>query len=154
VGITRARQRLFLSSAWTRMLFGSTQYNPPSRFIEEIPAELVEEVGANRRTGGGGRAGRLGNPDAGRDRLVERAMRPSTPSPAAGGRLGGARPAPTPSNAHAMGFRVGEDVRHPRFGDGVIIGIEGEGDKAVATVRFPQAGERQLLLSWAPLERL
>ena len=53
-----------------------------------------------------------------------------------------------------MGFRVGEDVRHPRFGDGVILSIEGEGDKAVAVVRFPDAGERQLLLSWAPLERL
>jgi len=146
VGITRARQRLFLSSAWTRMLFGTTQYNPPSRFIEEIPAELVEEVGGNRRTG---RSGRSADPGAGRDRIAERALRPSVTE-----RAGAARQAPQPTNAHALGFRVGEDVRHPRFGDGIILAIEGEGDKAVATIRFPQAGERQLLLSWAPLEKL
>jgi len=146
VGITRARQRLFLSSAWTRMLFGTTQYNPPSRFIEEIPAELVEEVGGNRRTG---RSGRAADPGAGRDRVVERALRPSTAD-----RVFAPRQTPQPTNAHALGFRVGEDVRHPRFGDGIILGIEGEGDKAVATIRFPQAGERQLLLSWAPLEKL
>ncbi len=53
-----------------------------------------------------------------------------------------------------MGFSVGEDVHHPRFGEGIILSIEGAGDKAVATVRFPDAGERQLLLSWAPLEKL
>src|SRR5690606_15951943 len=45
VGITRAMRRLFLSHAWSRMLFGSTQYNPPSRFLDEIPAELVEHQG-------------------------------------------------------------------------------------------------------------
>ena len=150
VGITRARQRLFLSNAWSRMLFGTSQYNPPSRFLDEIPAELVEEVGVNRRTG---RGGRRADPDAGRERIVDNAL--SRGSTAGGG--GSARrmsPAPSPSNAHALGFRVGEDVRHPRFGDGIILAIEGEGDKAVATVRFPDAGERQLLLSWAPLERL
>ena len=48
VGITRAERRLSLSSAWSRMLHGSTQYNPPSRFLDEIPSELVEEVGSNR----------------------------------------------------------------------------------------------------------
>jgi DNA helicase-2/ATP-dependent DNA helicase PcrA len=150
VGITRARQRLFLSSAWTRMLFGTTQYNPPSRFIEEIPAELVEEAGGNRRTG---RSGRSADPGAGRDRIAERALRPSMTSSTTSS-IGAARQAPQPTNAHALGFRVGEDVRHPRFGDGIILAIEGEGDKAVATIRFPQAGERQLLLSWAPLEKL
>ncbi|MGD9751345.1 MAG: DNA helicase PcrA, partial [Acidimicrobiia bacterium] len=156
VGITRARQRLFVSSAWTRMLFGSSQYNPPSRFLEEIPAELIEEAGVNRRTGRG-RSG--ADPGAGRDRIVERAL---AGAGTGGGGFGGqgatrggnslersARPAaPQPSNAHALGFRVGDDVRHPTFGEGVIIGIEGDGDKAVATVRFPAKGERQLLLSW------
>ena len=45
VGITRARERLYISHAWSRTLFGSTQYNPPSRFAEEIPTELVESIG-------------------------------------------------------------------------------------------------------------
>ena len=46
VGITRAQQRLFLAHAWSRQLFGSTNYNPPSRFIDEIPAELIDQIGA------------------------------------------------------------------------------------------------------------
>ena len=54
VGITRARERLFITHAWSRSLFGSTQYNPPSRFIEEIPAELIESQGnISGRTGYG-----------------------------------------------------------------------------------------------------
>jgi DNA helicase-2/ATP-dependent DNA helicase PcrA len=61
---------------------------------------------------------------------------------------------PRPSGAEQMGLRVGDDVAHPKFGEGVIVGLEGEGDKAVATVRFPTAGERQLLLSWAPLQKI
>ena len=48
VGLTRAQQRLHLTHAWSRMLFGSTQYNPPSRFLDEIPAELVESIEGNR----------------------------------------------------------------------------------------------------------
>jgi len=59
-----------------------------------------------------------------------------------------------PSGAEALGLRVGDDVRHAKWGDGVIIDIEGQGDKAEATVRFPDAGEKRLLLSWAPLEKL
>ena len=54
VGITRARERLHLSHAWSRMLFGSTQYNPPSRFLDEIPDDLVEHVGQGRRLSGRG----------------------------------------------------------------------------------------------------
>src|SRR5262249_4223609 len=52
VGITRAREKLYLSHAWSRPLFGSTQYNPPSRFLDEIPVELVEHLGEGRRTSG------------------------------------------------------------------------------------------------------
>ena len=58
VGITRARQRLYLTNAWSRTLFGSTQYNPPSRFLDEIPAELLRMAegsrDARRRAGRGG----------------------------------------------------------------------------------------------------
>src|SRR5207248_4309177 len=84
VGITRARERLYLSHAWSRTLFGSTQYNPPSRFLDEIPVELVEQLGDGRRltgrssyrSGGGARreawaewSDRLA--DAGRERIVD-----------------------------------------------------------------------------------
>ena len=57
--------------------------------------------------------------------------------------------------AHGKGsiMRLGEDVRHPKFGEGVILDLEGEGDKTVAVVRF-RDGEKRLLLSWAPLEKV
>ena len=51
-------------------------------------------------------------------------------------------------------MRIGDDVRHAKFGDGVILGIEGMGDKAEAIVQFSGFGEKRLLLSWSPLERL
>jgi DNA helicase-2/ATP-dependent DNA helicase PcrA len=53
-----------------------------------------------------------------------------------------------------LGLKVGDDVRHSKWGEGVIIDLEGVGDKAEATVRFPDVGEKRILLSWAPLEKL
>jgi DNA helicase-2/ATP-dependent DNA helicase PcrA len=138
VGITRAMERLYLTHAWSRTLFGGTQYNPPSRFLDEIPEQLVEEV-KNRR-GSRRKAGSWGSSvDAHRDRAVESALRPR---------------APAPSGADQIGLRVGDDVRHKKFGEGVIIGIEGSGDKAEAIINFPEVGEKRLLLAWAPLEKL
>ncbi len=153
VGITRARERLFVSHAWSRMLWGATQYNPPSRFLDEIPSELVSVVDPGGRTpgraslrssyrsdGGGRREGFVATGDAGRDRIVDQAMR------------AGQRPATT--GAERLGLRIGDDVRHVKFGEGVILGIEGSGDKAEAIVRFGEFGEKRLLLSWSPLERI
>ena len=124
VGITRARERLFVSHAWSRMLWGATQYNPPSRFLDEIPAELVQVVdGAGRAPGrasmrahyrsdgGGRREGFAPVTGEGRDRIVDQAIR------------AGQRPATT--GAERLGLRIGDDVRHVKFGDGVILGIEG-----------------------------
>jgi DNA helicase-2/ATP-dependent DNA helicase PcrA len=153
VGITRARERLFVSHAWSRMLWGATQYNPPSRFLDEIPSELVSVVDPGGRTagraslrssyrsdGGGRREGFVPSSEAGRDRIVDQAMR------------AGQRPATT--GAERLGLRIGDDVRHVKFGEGVILGIEGGGDKAEAIVRFSEFGEKRLLLSWSPLERI
>jgi DNA helicase-2/ATP-dependent DNA helicase PcrA len=160
VGITRAQERLFLTHAWSRSLFGSTHYNPPSRFLDEIPDDLVEQVGR-----AGGRSGRLsqrarddlGAPspyrsrgfddDAGRaehrERVVEAAL-------AAGRRVA----APQPANSQQLGLKVGDDVEHPAFGEGVILEIRGEGDRAEATVRFREAGTKHLAMAWAPLTKL
>ena len=150
VGITRAMRKLHLTSAWSRMMHGTTHYNPPSRFLDEIPNELIEEIGGSRmlrsrrdrgdrdtsgRTfGGGGRA------SENHDSMVEQAL-------AAANR-------PTQSGAEALGLRVGDDVRHGQWGEGVIVDIEGSGDKAEASVHFPSIGEKRLLLSWAPLEKI
>ncbi len=163
VGITRARRRLYLTHAWSRTLFGGTQYNPPSRFLDEIPSGLVREVEGHRRasrcgrvfgsggwrSGDGSRGSGSGSGSdgtggavrvaAGRDRIVERA-------------LGSRKPAR--SGAEALGLRIGDDVRHNVFGEGVIIDMSGSGDKTEALVRFRDAGEKRLLLSWAPLEKV
>jgi DNA helicase-2/ATP-dependent DNA helicase PcrA len=152
VGITRARRRLFLSSAWARMLHGSTQYNPPSRFLDEIPEELVQEVGESRRKRGSYGEGATWGSDAGwsprrwsdsdsvgsgRERVVE-----------------GVINKPSQSGAHERGIRTGDDVLHAKWGEGVVLDIKGSGDKTEATVRFPDVGEKVLLLAWAPLEKI
>jgi DNA helicase-2/ATP-dependent DNA helicase PcrA len=134
VGITRARERLYLCHTWCRNLFGSTQYNPASRFLAEIPEELVRLTGRTH---------------PGRGAARERQL--------ASGVVGGGpprRPTTGAAGAEKLGLKVGDDVAHDKFGEGVIIGIEGEGDKAEALIRFRDAGEKRLLLSWAPLKRL
>ena len=136
VGITRARERLYLCHAWCRNLFGSTQYNPASRFLGEVPEQLVRLTGRTAPGRGSIRERQLGTGVVG------------APRGPGGGPVTGA------SGAEKLGLSVGDDVAHDKFGEGVIIGIEGEGDKAEALVRFRDAGEKRLLLSWAPLKRL
>jgi DNA helicase-2/ATP-dependent DNA helicase PcrA len=166
VGITRARERLYLTHAWARTMFGSTQYNPPSRFLEEIPEELVQSVKGSRRpsrssTGeGGGWGANRSSWGSGRG-----SARSSTTDDDWSGSVIGARsrddgpspslvpPPPLPTNADQLGLRVGDDVHHGTFGDGVITAIEGTGDKAEAVVHFSGVGEKRLLLAWAPLEK-
>jgi DNA helicase II / ATP-dependent DNA helicase PcrA len=174
VGITRAMKRLFVSHAWSRMLFGSTQYNPPSRFLDEIPVALIENVGTRGRRSGrasqrrsfgsdsGGRRDGWDEPkptprksfgsfdpdeedqaaNAHRERVVEAAIR------------GSLNAVDTTTGAEKMGLRVGDDVKHVKFGEGVILLLRGEGDKAEATVRFREVGNKTLLLAWSPLEKL
>ena len=73
--------------------------------------------------------------------------------PSSGSSFAGPRP-PESTGAHELGIRVGDDVRHNKWGEGVVLLIEGSGEKAEAVVRFPEVGEKRLLLSWAPLEKL
>jgi DNA helicase II / ATP-dependent DNA helicase PcrA len=170
VGITRAQQRLHISHAWSRSLFGSTQYNPPSRFIDEIPFDLIESKGngtagrssygrqsyreRDRTSGGGGsepgyrKRSALSSYDpddddaqAHRERVVEAALRAG-------------RQQPQPSGAEGLGLRVGDDVSHPTFGEGVIVEVRGEGDRAEASIRFREVGTKHLSLAWAPLTKL
>jgi DNA helicase-2/ATP-dependent DNA helicase PcrA len=161
VGITRAQQKLFMSNAWSRQLFGSTNYNPPSRFLDEIPAELIEQTGAVTGRSSYGRQSyrqrddwSAPGPYRRADRLTERndEHRERVVEAALTARSRAAEP--KPSNAHSIGLRVGDDVEHPSFGEGVIIDIRGVDDKAEATIRFRDAGTKHLSLAWAPLKKL
>jgi DNA helicase-2/ATP-dependent DNA helicase PcrA len=148
VGITRARERLYLCHAWSRMLFGATDYYPPSRFLSEIPEELMNVLG------GGAERGRTygtrrSDPAEHRRAVAEAAMRPSPPPP-----VGMASGPSGARGAEGMGLRVGDDVTHEKFGEGVILELAGEGDKTEAVVHFRDAGEKRLLLAWAPLAKV
>jgi DNA helicase-2/ATP-dependent DNA helicase PcrA len=125
VGITRARERLYLCHAWSRTLWGSTNYNPPSRFLSEIPSDLLREIesdGSSQRL-----RGRVGV---------------SVSNGAAGVR----REPPAVS--------AGDTVMHDRWGEGVVMSVSGSGSDAEATVAFEDEGEKRLLLAYAPLRRV
>jgi DNA helicase-2/ATP-dependent DNA helicase PcrA len=173
VGITRAMQRLYMSHAWSRQLFGSTQYNPPSRFFDEIPEALIESKGNvtgrstygrqsyRRRDSGYGdpppyrRGGGDGGRDINADILDARAAHEEHRDRVVEAAIrSGSKPAPTPSNSQELGLRIGDDVEHPAFGAGVIIDISGTGEKAEATINFPGVGTKHLALAWAPLKKL
>ena len=88
---------------------------------------------------------------ANRDRMVEAALR----SAGRGGTsAGGTGTGPAKHGAEALGIKVGDDVVHATFGEGVVLHIDGAGDKAEIVIRFPGVGEKRLLLSWAPLKKL
>ena len=174
VGITRAQQKLHVSHAWSRSLFGSTQYNPSSRFLDEIPQELQEQKGnvtgrssygrqsyRDRDSGGSSGGGSSSSAGAYRPRYGDQTDAQSREAAAAhrervvdAAIAAGQRLAPQPSNSQLLALRVGDDVEHPSFGEGVIINIEGSGDKAEATIRFRDVGTKHLALAWAPLKKL
>ena len=133
VGITRARERLYLSRAMTRSAWGSPMHNPASRFLDEIPAELVESR---------------------RDEPVL-SWSPSAPAPGMGRRAGaGKRPEPSAGTRPVVGLATGDRVLHKTFGMGTVTDTSGVGDRAEATIDFGSVGTKRLLLRYAPVEKL
>ncbi|GLU36323.1 MULTISPECIES: DNA helicase II [Pseudomonas] len=122
VGITRAMQRLVLTYAETRRLYGSETYNKVSRFVREIPPGLIQEV-----------------------RLSNSVSRPLSGNQRSGSLFSGAGVPETP-------FALGQSVRHPLFGDGVILNFEGSGAQARVQVNFDSEGSKWLMLGYAKLE--
>jgi DNA helicase-2/ATP-dependent DNA helicase PcrA len=129
VGLTRAKRRLFLSYAVERRLGGYAGVREPSRFLLEMPPGAVVSLGGRGRPSG---------PD-----------RPSWP-----GRLGEAAADPGPDPADEYPFRVGARVRHADWGDGLLTGIQREGEDVVVTVSFVSVGRKRLVLKYAPLEEV
>jgi DNA helicase II / ATP-dependent DNA helicase PcrA len=129
VAITRARRRLYVSLAQSRLLHGQTRYGIKSRFLEELPENAVKWLTPRVAAYAGGRFGQWH--DAG--------AKPSAPAAAV------TRAQPT------HGFRVGQSVRHAKFGEGVIVNLEGGGDDARVQVNFGVHGVKWLLLAVAKL---
>ncbi len=139
VGITRAEQELILTYAEQRQLHGQTRFNPPSRFIRELPEELVEEIRPKVKTYKTSSFRGYGQPAA-----------TSTPVAA---KAPAARIASQYAQAET-GYRLGQRVRHAKFGEGVITGSEGEGAHSRVQVNFKTAGSKWLVLGYANLEKL
>jgi len=123
VAITRARRRLYLTQAQSRMLHGQTRYNIPSRFMGELPPELVQWLSPWRRRA-------VDVDDEEWDRVTS-------------------APQATPP---ASAWRIGQSVRHAKFGVGVIIDAEGRGNDARVQVNFRDSGVKWLALDYAKLE--
>ena len=128
VAMTRARQRLYLSFAQTRMLHGQTRYNMASRFIDEIPDGLVKWLTPKIKTPAPSRVGG--------------SWAPSTTDSI---RL-------SPRAQNDIGFRIGQSVKHAKFGLGVIVNAEGGGNDARVQVNFGNVGMKWLALSVAKLD--
>jgi len=138
VGITRARRHLALSHAWARTIWGRTQQNIPSRFLAEVPPELVKDVGLI--TSRESRNLSTGSRERG-SFLPSRPLSPRPPGPRAS------------SGAEDLGLVAGDAVVHDHWGPGVVIDAKGEGARAQATVDFASVGKKSLLLSATPLRR-
>ncbi|MEV5746673.1 DNA helicase PcrA [Actinoallomurus sp. NPDC052308] len=127
VGITRARQRLYVSRATMRSSWGAPSYNPPSRFLGEIPDKLVEWKG--------------GGQDA-----------QATPAMASLSQRPGVR---SPGNRAVPALSPGDRVVHDSFGLGTVVSVDGAGEKAAATVDFKgDYGVKRFVLRYAPIEKL
>jgi len=137
VGMTRARERLFLLYANSRMLYGSTNHNPPSRFILEIPAELQaegSEWSAHNRAAGGHGAG------AASWSAPTYAGLPTTETGAAIHR----------ERMLGLDLQPGDRIKHTKFGEGIVARVDG--DEVSAT--FAGQGTKRLSLSFAPIEKI
>jgi DNA helicase-2/ATP-dependent DNA helicase PcrA len=134
VGITRARQRLAISRAAVRSAYGAPQHNPPSRFLEEIPAELLDwrrdESAITRWSGTGTSRGASG---------VTSRYEP---------------PRRTASDKPVINLNPGDRVVHDTFGMGTVVVVRGEGQQAQADIDFGSEGVKRLLLRYAPVEKI
>ncbi len=121
VGMTRAMQRLYLTRAAARSTWGQANFNPESRFLTELPPELVDRQGEEYSPIG------LSGTDFQR---------------------------PAKRTEPVMVLNIGDRVLHDKFGMGTVIAVQGENEKAEATIDFKSAGEKRLLLRYAPVEKL
>lgn len=131
VGITRAEKELYISNATTRTVFGRTSSYLPSRFIDEIPAELVDSLRAKRRT-----------PDD---------IKPTVPRHMSVA----SRPVTKPiiRNEVIADWKVGDTAIHSKWGNGKVVNVSGEGAGMKLTIEFPTQGVRVVMAKFAPVKK-
>lgn len=179
VGITRAEEKLYLSCAQMRTLFGRTTANAPSRFLDEIPEDLKEDTGVardryRRGSGIGGAYSGRGFGASGGSNFGHRGGGAETPRPAAGGRstggagssgvtvtvgAPGAAGAPVKKTPGAGGtggaFQAGDKVSHGKWGIGTVVAVKGSGNDTELQIAFPApVGVKRLLAGFAPITKV
>ena len=137
VGLTRAMQRLYLTHAESRRIFGRTSYRDPSRFLSELPAEALEDVRPRMS---------VSRPLYASDRIALAAPPP--------GEMARRRSRAMPVAGEDLPMRLGTRVRHAKFGEGTILRFEGQGDTRQVQVNFERAGLKTLMYELARLEQI
>ncbi|MBC7371856.1 MAG: UvrD-helicase domain-containing protein, partial [Bdellovibrionaceae bacterium] len=153
VGMTRARQKLWLSYVRTRRVWGQEQFNPPSRFIKEIPQQLIDFKSAVEAPNFLSRHRSLGPVDADDDMAINFVSKPKFRQ-----NSGGFDSQDFPDYDESAGggnsFSKGMRVRHPTFGAGSVFATEGEGDGLKVSVMFADNTIKKFIVKYARLERL
>ncbi|MGV2942431.1 DNA helicase PcrA [Mesobacillus sp. LC4] len=146
VGITRAEEELFITNAQMRTLFGRTNMNPESRFIKEIPADLVEDAVPKVRRPAPTSGGRPAPMSGGRPGT---SARPSMPT-----RGAVSRPAAAASGGEAVDWKVGDKAQHGKWGTGTVVSVKGSGEGTELDIAFPSpTGIKRLLAKFAPITK-
>ncbi|MBQ4337955.1 MAG: UvrD-helicase domain-containing protein [Clostridia bacterium] len=140
VGITRAKKQLYLTRSKTRMLFGSTKFNPPSRFVGEIPLELLEIKDDSQAAK---RAAFAASRPAGVDYKPKNYHRPHYEIPKTN----------EPTGAGIV-FNAGDTVRHKAFGEGVVLSVKNMGNDSLLEVAFTTAGTKKIMANFAKIEKI
>ncbi|BCK69132.1 DNA helicase [Streptomyces libani subsp. rufus] len=144
VGITRARERLYVTRSTMRSAWGQPSYNPPSRFLEEIPDDYVEW----KRTGPATPSASMGGLSAGGGGGFGSSFSSSRAKGPSGFATRRSQDRP------AVSLAIGDRVTHDSFGLGTVVGVKGSGDNAEATIDFGGEKPKRLLLRYAPVEKL
>ncbi|MDN5331735.1 MAG: ATP-dependent helicase UvrD/PcrA [Tepidanaerobacteraceae bacterium] len=138
VGITRAKKRLYLTRAWKRNLYGNTSFYSASRFIDEIPARLIKEIGPEDDTLSEGEK-------------VREVKKAETVVPR---KAGTKMPSGNGTRKETLQLNPGDRVKHSKWGEGVVTAVYGKGEDAEIAVNFASEGTKRLLLKYAPLVKI
>ena len=140
MGITRAREKLYLVNARQRMLYGTTNRNMPSRFLREIPEQVTEDVTVQSfRNHAGFIGAKVGQ---------------QTQKSSYAHKFGGAKTAKAAPAATGVTYAVGDTVRHKTFGTGVVLSTQPMGNDTLLEVAFDRAGTKKLMANFARMEKV
>lgn len=145
VGITRAKQELYLTNTRTRLMFGSTTHNPPSRFLGEIPEDLTEKTGVTSYSSYKRSAEDEPFKDFGDDFTSGKPIRRGFSQPSA---------KPAAAAVSSESYKIGDTVKHKVFGQGVILSAKSMGNDTLLEIAFEKSGTKKLMANFAKLTKM